>query len=75
MKAALGETNLTIIAVIAIGLVAAIAIPLITGILGNVSDEANCTSCGGIIEGGNCVDPVSHGTNSNLTSCLENLNE
>ena len=47
MKEAAGEANLTVIAVILIGIVMAIAMPLITSMMNNVKERSECTNNGG----------------------------
>ncbi len=47
MKEAAGEANLTVIAVILIGIVMAVAMPLITSMMNNVKVRAECTNNGG----------------------------
>jgi uncharacterized membrane protein YadS len=54
MKEAAGEANLTVIAVILIGVVMAIALPLITNMMGNIQARSECTNNGGVWEGNEC---------------------
>ncbi len=56
MKEAAGEANMTVITIILIGVIAAIAIPLVNSAMSNVEDEANCNSLGGYWEEGSCQD-------------------
>jgi uncharacterized membrane protein YadS len=56
MKEAAGEANLTVIAVILIGLVMAIALPLITDMMANIQARSECTNNGGVWEGGSCQE-------------------
>ncbi len=56
MKEAAGEANLTVIAVILIGVVMAIAMPLITTMMNNVKARAECTNEGKSWIDGKCVD-------------------
>lgn len=47
MKEAAGEANLTVIAVILIGIVMAVAIPLIQGLMEGVKQRSECSNNGG----------------------------
>ncbi len=49
MKEAAGEANMTVITIILIGVIAAIAIPLVTGAMENVQKEGACGSLGGYL--------------------------
>ena len=54
MKEASGEANLTVITIILIGVVVAIAIPLVNSLMSNSKARACCTDAGGIWSGGSC---------------------
>lgn len=54
MKEAAGEANLTVITVILIGIVAAIAVPLINTMMTNTAKRSCCTNAGGEIINGKC---------------------
>lgn len=55
MKEAAGEANMTVITIILIGVIAAIAIPIVQNAMGNADTEAKCISKGGYIqEDGTC---------------------
>lgn len=47
MKEATGEANMTIVTVILIAAVVAIATPIITGMLGTMSEKTDCLNNGG----------------------------
>jgi hypothetical protein len=47
MKEAAGEANLTVIAVILIGIVMAVAIPLINDLMTGVKNRSECSNNGG----------------------------
>lgn len=47
MKEAAGEANMTVITIILIGIVAAVAVPLITGMMNESRDRSDCISTGG----------------------------
>ena len=47
MKEAAGEANLTVVTIILIGVIAAIAIPLVNSAMSGVESKANCNGAGG----------------------------
>lgn len=47
MKEASGEANMTVITIVLIGVIAAIAIPLVNNAMNGVKDKANCNAAGG----------------------------
>lgn len=64
MKEAAGEANLTVVAIILIGVVVAVATPLINSLMGNARARSCCTDAGGVwgsdgcsvdIEGSACM--------------------
>jgi len=55
MKEAAGEANMTVITIVLIGIVAAIAIPLVTNLMGNTQRKSCCTSAGGEWTGNTCA--------------------
>lgn len=54
MKEAAGEANLTVVAIILIGVVVAIATPLVSNLMSNTACRTCCTDAGGIFKGGRC---------------------
>lgn len=54
MKEAAGEANLTVIAVILIGVVMAVAMPLITSMMAKTAERSCCTNAGGDMVSGKC---------------------
>ncbi len=56
MKEAAGEANLTVVAIILIGVIAAVVTPLVTSLMGNTACRACCTDAGGKWTGGKCAD-------------------
>lgn len=55
MKEAAGEANMTVITIILIGVIAAVAIPLVNRAMESTKTKAECTSAGGYIqEDGTC---------------------
>lgn len=57
MKEAASEANLTVIAIVLIGVVAAIATPLISNLLKGTAEKACCSNAGGVWKQGGCKDP------------------
>lgn len=66
MKEAAGEANLTVITIILIGIVVAVAIPLINNVMNTSADRTRCIELGGDFANGTCTDPITGG-NINLT--------
>ena len=54
MKEAAGEANLTVVAIILIGVVVAVATPLINSMMKNTAKRACCTDAGGVMKGSTC---------------------
>lgn len=54
MKEAAGEANLTVVAIILIGVVVAVVTPLVTNLMGNTVNRACCTDAGGVWKGTTC---------------------
>lgn len=54
MKEAAGEANMTVITIVLIGVVVAIATPLITSLMQNSSRSSCCQANGGVWQGGKC---------------------
>ena len=50
MKEAAGEANMTVITIILIGVIAAVAIPLVNTAMENTKARSECQSAGGYIE-------------------------
>lgn len=57
MKEAAGEANLTVVAIILIGVVVAVVTPLVNSLMKSTANRACCTDMGGYVEGNNCVMP------------------
>lgn len=54
MKEAAGEANLTVVAVVLIGIVVAVATPIIKSLLDGVNQKACCTNAGYVWDGNKC---------------------
>ncbi len=57
MKEAAGEANLTVIAIVLIGIVAAVATPLITRMMRTTREKSCCTQAGCDWRNNRCVTP------------------
>ena len=57
MKEAAGEANMTVITIVLIGVIAAVAIPIVNGAMESTKAKAECTNQGGYMDGTNCVLP------------------
>lgn len=55
MKEAAGEANMTVITIILIGVIAAIAIPLVNNAMTSTAKKAKCQEIGGSIKGNVCT--------------------
>lgn len=56
MKEAAGEANLTVVAIILIAVVVAVATPLIANLMSTSAEKACCTDAGGVWVDGDCDD-------------------
>jgi hypothetical protein len=54
MKEAAGEANLTVVAIILIAVVVAVATPLINSLMKSASWKSCCTDKGGVVNGSSC---------------------
>lgn len=54
MKEAAGEANLTVVAIILIGVVVAVVTPLVTSLMSSSAEKACCSDAGGVWKGGQC---------------------
>ncbi len=54
MKEAAGEANLTVVAIILIGVIVAVATPIINNLMTSSACRACCTDAGGVWDGGSC---------------------
>ena len=55
MKEAAGEANMTVLVIVLIAIVAAVATPLITNLMDSVSKKACCTDAGGEWKNNTCA--------------------
>lgn len=56
MKEAAGEANLTVVAIILIGIVVAVVTPLVSNLMNNTAKRACCTDAGGVWRNNQCAD-------------------
>ncbi len=54
MKEASGEANLTVVTIILIGVIVAIATPIVTSMMSNTQQRACCMDAGGQWQNGKC---------------------
>ena len=54
MKEAAGEANLTVVAIILIGVVVAVVTPLVSNLMSSSACRSCCTDSGGVYNGGKC---------------------
>lgn len=72
MKEAAGEANLTVIAIVLIGVVAAVVTPMISGLMSGQGKKACCQGLGGVYEGGTCYTADKSSTmNDDMMKCVE----
>lgn len=60
MKEAAGEANMTVVTIIIIGVVVAIATPIVSNVMKSAKKNSCCVSAGGEMVGGQCsvtMDP------------------
>jgi len=56
MKEAAGEANMTVVTIILIGVIVAIATPIVTNMMNNTKQRSECMNSGGYWENGACVN-------------------
>ncbi len=64
MKEATGEANMTVVTIILIAVIVAIATPIVKNMMDNTKAKADCMNSGGTCQGNTCV-----GSTSGITSC------
>ncbi len=70
MKEAAGEANLTVVAIILIAVVVAVATPLVNSLMSNASNRACCTDAGGEWSGGTCSALSDAWDSAGYSSCV-----
>ncbi|MCI8778016.1 MAG: hypothetical protein HFI87_02575 [Bacilli bacterium] len=56
MKEAAGEANLTVVAIILIGVIVAVVTPLINSLMKSTANRTCCTDAGGVWKGNTCTE-------------------
>lgn len=75
MKEAAGEANLTVVAIILIAVVVAVATPLIGSLMRNSSRRSCCTDAGGVWRNGQCEEGGTGQFDDNAyETCLDEAN-
>lgn len=79
MKEAAGEANLTVVAIILIAVVVAVATPLVTSLMSSASYKSCCTDAGGVWQGSckyakGTAQANKSGINSNYQQCQRDAN-
>ena len=67
MKEASGEANLTVITIILIGVIVAIATPIINSMMTNTAKRTCCQNYGGIWESNKCKSVSATGAKTDVT--------
>ena len=74
MKEAAGEANLTVVAIILIAVVVAVATPLINSLMKTSAKKSCCTDAGGVWKGGKCQaanGDMDHYSSSAYDTCVK----
>ena len=75
MKEAAGEANLTVVAIILIAVVVAVATPLINSLMKTSANKSCCTDAGGVWKGNKCQaanGDMNHYDTSAYDACVKN---
>lgn len=56
MKEVTGEANMTVVTIILIGVIVAIATPIVTNMMNTTKERSECQNNGGYWENGTCVN-------------------
>lgn len=67
MKEAAGEANLTVVAIILIGVIVAVVTPLVNSLMSSTACRACCTDSGGTWQGSSCKN-----AGSDYSTCAKN---
>lgn len=73
MKEAAGEANLTVVAIILIAVVVAVATPLVNSLMTNSAKRSCCTDAGGVWKNSGCTAATgsSDYDGNSYSACLE----
>ncbi len=73
MKEAAGEANLTVVAIILIGVIVAVVTPLINSLMKSTAERTCCTDAGGVWKGNSCQPATgSSETLEGYDDCVKN---
>ena len=72
MKEAAGEANLTVVAIILIAVVVAVATPLVSSLMKNSAQKACCTDAGGYVKDSACYYNEDTFDSAEWDSCCAN---
>jgi hypothetical protein len=73
MKEAAGEANLTVVAIILIAVVVAVATPLINSLMHTSANKSCCTDAGGVWKSNSCQAPsgdMGHYDSAAYSTCV-----
>lgn len=70
MKEAAGEANLTVVAIILIGVVVAVVTPLVTSLMSSSAEKACCSDAGGVWRNGGCQAGSSAYDSTGYSECV-----
>lgn len=74
MKEAAGEANLTVVAIILIAVVVAVATPLVNSLMKNSANRSCCTDTGGVWKNNTCQSGGSGYSQSDCKQCMKDAN-
>ncbi len=74
MKEAAGEANLTVVAIILIAVVVAVATPLVNSLMKNSANRSCCTDAGGVWKNNVCVSGGAGYSQSDCKQCMQDAN-
>jgi len=74
MKEAAGEANLTVVAIILIAVVVAVATPLVNSLMKTSSFRACCTDSGGVWKNNQC-EKATNSSDYNQTQCKKCISD
>ena len=66
MKEASGEANLTVVTIILIGVIVAVATPIINSMMTNTAKRTCCQNYGGVWEGNGCYSVSTTGAKTSI---------
>ena len=70
MKEAAGEANMTVVTIILIAAIVAVATPIVTSTLGKTAQQGCCTSAGGTWHNGACDTSLPGYSQDDFDACM-----